>query len=51
MRLCVPDSNIERGLDPDLTYYPAIAFDQAITNAGVKRAPPPYIHAYASCRR
>ena len=38
---------LERGLDPDLTYYPAIAFDQAITNAGVKRAPPPYIRAYA----
>ena len=38
---------LERGLHPDLTYYPAIAFDQAITNAGVKRAPPPYIRAYA----
>ena len=38
---------LERGLDPDLTYYPAIAFDQAIANAGVKRAPPPYIRAYA----
>ena len=38
---------LERGLDPDLTYYPAIAFDQAITNADVKRAPPPYIRAYA----
>ena len=37
---------VERGLDPDLTYYPAIAFDQAITNAGVKRTPPPYIRTY-----
>ncbi len=38
---------LERGLDPDLTDFPAIAFDQAITSAGVKRAPPPYIRAYA----
>ena len=38
---------LERGLDPALTFYPAIAFDQAITNAGVKHAPPPYIRAYA----
>jgi len=38
---------VERGLDPDLTYYPTNAFDQAITNAGVKRAPPPFIRAYA----
>lgn len=37
----------ELGLDPDLTYYPASAFDQAITNTGVKRAPPPFIRAYA----
>lgn len=36
----------ERGLDPDLTYYPASAFDQAITNTGVKRAPPSHIRAY-----
>ena len=38
---------LERGLDLDLTFYPAIAFNQAITNAGVKRSPPTYIRAYA----
>ena len=37
---------LERGLDPDPSYFPAIAFDQAITNAGVKRAPPPYVPVY-----
>ena len=38
---------VERGLNPDLTYYPAIAFDEAITNSGIKRAPPPYIRSYS----
>ena len=37
---------IERGLDPDLTYFPASAFDQAITNAGIKHDPPSYDRPY-----
>lgn len=37
---------IERGLDPDLTYFPASAFNQAITNAGIKRDPPSYDRPY-----
>ena len=37
---------IERGLDPALTDFPASAFDQAITIAGIKRPPPPRIGDY-----
>ena len=40
------DFYVERGLDPDLTDFPASAFDQAITIAGIKRAPTPFIRAY-----
>lgn len=35
-----------RGLDPDLTNFPALAFDQSITIAGIKRRPPPLIAPY-----
>ena len=40
------DFYVHRGLDPDLTDFPASAFDQAITIAGVKRHPPPLIRTY-----
>ena len=36
----------ERGLDPGLTNFPASAFDQSITIAGIKRSPPPLIALY-----
>ncbi len=39
---------IKRGLDPTLTAFPVSAFDQSITIAGIKRAPSPFIDAYAS---
>lgn len=40
------DFYVERGLDPDLTDFPASAFGQAITIAGIKSAPAPFIRAY-----
>ena len=40
------DFYVDRGLDPALTDFPVNAFDQAITIAGIKRAPPPFIRAY-----
>ena len=40
------DFYVERGLDPVLTDFPASAFDQAITIAGIKRPPPPRIGDY-----
>ena len=40
------DFYVERGLDPALTDFPANAFDQAITIAGIKRPPPPRIGDY-----
>ena len=41
------DVYLQRGLDSGLTWFPAIAFDQAITTAGLKCPPPPYIPIYA----
>ncbi len=40
------DFYVERGLDPELTDFPASAFDQAITIAGIKSAPAHFIRAY-----
>jgi len=37
---------IARGLDPALTAFPASAFEQSITIAGIKGAPPPLIEPY-----
>ena len=36
----------ERGLDPALTAFPASAFEQGITIAGLKAALPPFVEAY-----
>ena len=40
------DFYVTRGLDPALTDFPASAFDQAITIAGIKRPPPTRISNY-----
>lgn len=40
------DFYLERGLDPALTEFPAAAFDQALTVAGIKRPPPPRLDDY-----
>jgi len=42
------DFYVDRGLDPDLTNFPADAFSQAMTNAGIQITAPPYVHAYAA---
>lgn len=36
----------ERGLNPDLTCFPAAAFGQAIQNARVRSVPPPRVRGY-----
>ncbi|MCY4596264.1 MAG: Swt1 family HEPN domain-containing protein [Bryobacterales bacterium] len=40
------DFYVERGLDPALTDFPVIAFDQSVTIAGLKSAPPPFVARY-----
>ena len=40
------DFYIERGFDPSLTDFPVPAFDQGVTIARIKSAPPPLIRAY-----
>ena len=44
------DFYVERGFDPALTDFPASAFYEAITIAGIKRNPPPFLDAYARPR-
>lgn len=41
------DFYLERGLDPALTEFPAKAFDQIVTAAGLKDAPPPLLSDYS----
>ena len=38
---------LDRGLDPALSDFPAEAFDQIITSAGLKDAPPPLLSDYS----
>ena len=45
------DFYLERGLDPALTEFPARAFDQAITIAGIKLPPVPCIDDYGDYDR
>ena len=40
------DFYVDRGLDPALANFPASAFDQLTTTAGIKRSAPPLISAY-----
>ncbi len=40
------DFYLKRGLDPILTDFPAAAFNQALTVAGIKRPPPPRLEDY-----
>ena len=41
------DFYLERGLDPDLTGFPAVAFDQITTSAGLKDSPPRLLSDYS----
>jgi len=40
------DFYVDRGLDPALTDFPAAAFDQSVTVAGLKDAPPHFVARY-----
>ena len=41
------DFYLDRGLDPVLTEFPADAFDQITTAAGLRYAPPPLLSDYS----